>query len=62
MSTRIFENARFIRYEGDTIDSGISVLIDGVMTVVPIEMSNRSYSEIMQLVEAGDLVIAPADE
>lgn len=41
--------------------SGIKAIIDGVEMFVPIASGNRHYQEIMQQVEAGDLVIAEAE-
>ena len=39
----------------------IEVTIDGVTSVVPKDVSNRHYSEMMELVKSGDLKIADAD-
>ena len=38
----------------------IQVDINGVASFVPIDPMNGDYDEIMRLVAAGDLVIAPA--
>jgi hypothetical protein len=38
----------------------IQVDINGVTSFVPIDPMNGDYDEIMRLVAAGDLVIAPA--
>ena len=46
-------------FEGKTI--GITAVIDGVKTGVPIDEQNRHYAEIMRQVEAGELTIADAD-
>jgi hypothetical protein len=43
-------------------DFGIAVKIDGVPANVPIDPANTDYSNIMHLVESGDLIIKPADE
>ena len=40
--------------------TNIRVDINGVTSFVPIDDMNGDYNEIMRLVEAGDLVIAPA--
>ena len=43
-------------------NSGITAVIDGVTMSVPLDPANRHYKEIMRQVEAGTLVIQPADE
>jgi hypothetical protein len=40
--------------------SSIRVDINGITSFVPIETMNGDYDEIMRLVAAGELVIAPA--
>ena len=40
----------------------IYVNIDGQEMTVPLDPANRHYAEIMRQVEAGTLVIQPADE
>ena len=40
--------------------SGIMVDINEITSVVPIDTMNGDYNEIMRLVDAGELVIAPA--
>ena len=40
--------------------SNILVDINGVASFVPIDTMNGDYNEIMRLVDAGELVIAPA--
>ena len=42
-------------------NSSIRATIDGTEMFVPLDPSNRHYSEIMRQVEAGDLVIQEAD-
>lgn len=42
-------------------NSGIQATIDGIQMSVPLDPANRHYAEIMRQVEAGELVIAPAD-
>jgi len=42
--------------------SGIIAVIDGITMSVPLDPANRHYQEIMRQVEAGTLVIQPADE
>jgi hypothetical protein len=39
----------------------IAAIIDGKPLSVPLDPSNRHYSEIMRQVEAGDLVIQEAE-
>ena len=58
----MFTNARYIRdvYNAEKIDV-ISVEIDGVITSVPMKPANSTYAEIMRQVEAGELIIEPAD-
>jgi len=54
-----FENVKYNQDdEGNTI--GISYTINGKMGSAPI--SHPYYQEIMELVEAGELTIEPADE
>jgi hypothetical protein len=42
--------------------SGIIVDINGVQSTVPLDPANTDYQNIMVLVAAGELTIAPADE
>ena len=42
-------------------NSSIRATIDGTEMFVPLDPSNRHYSEIMRQVEAGDLVIQEAE-
>ena len=39
----------------------ITATIDGITMSVPLDPANRHYAEIMRQVEAGELVIEPAD-
>jgi hypothetical protein len=39
----------------------IRVDIDGITSLVPIDPANTDYQNIMRLVDAGELVIAPAE-
>ena len=41
--------------------AGIRCDINGITSFVPIDDMNGDYNEIMRLVAAGDLVIAPAN-
>lgn len=51
------------QYYNDTNGNcaGISVDINGVPSCVPIDPSNTDYANMMALVAAGELTIAPAD-
>jgi hypothetical protein len=39
----------------------INATIDGITMSVPLNPANRHYAEILRQVEAGELVIQPAD-
>ena len=39
----------------------IKATIDGITMSVPLDPANRHYAEIMRQVEAGELVIQPAE-
>lgn len=43
-------------------NTAIRVDINGATSFVPLDPANTDYQNIMQLVEKGELVIAPADE
>ena len=52
-------------YRIDKITSekrGIQAIIDGAAMSVPLDPDNRHYAEILRQVEAGTLIIQPADE
>ena len=53
--------AQYIKDTFTNEPSGIKASIDGVEMFVPIAPGNRHYQEIMQQVQAGDLVIAEAE-
>ena len=56
----MYENAQYYTGpKGKLI--GIRVDINGVTSFVPLDPANSDYARIMALVEAGELVIAPAD-
>ena len=42
-------------------NNGINATIDGITMSVPLDPANRHYAEIMRQVEAGKLVIQPAE-
>lgn len=56
----MYNNAEWVVENGNHIM--IRVDIDGVASFVPIDPANTDYQNIMQLVEKGELVIAPAEE
>jgi hypothetical protein len=47
--------------EGVSENTSIKATIDGQELFVPLDPSNRHYSEIMRQVEAGELVIQEAE-
>jgi len=58
-------NITAAQYMVDTlsgIDTSIQATIDGQEMSVPLDPANRHYAEIMRQVEAGDLVVAAAEE
>jgi len=57
-----YTNAQYIKNSLTKIVDGISININGVLSFVPIDPANTDYSNIMQLVESGDLIIKPAEE
>ena len=52
-------NAKYYAEDGENVS--ISVFINGLRTVVPLDPANSDYAEIMRQVEAGELTIADAD-
>ena len=56
----MYENAQYVNFMG--VETSIRVDIDGVTSFVPLDPANTDYQNIMQLVEKGELVIAPAEE
>lgn len=57
----MYSNAQYIKDFTGNISS-IRVDINGVTSSVPIDPANTDYANIMKLVEAGELTIAPAEE
>jgi len=53
-----YTNAQYVAVNGE--NTGISVDINGWPSFVPIDPANTDYANIMALVAAGELVIAPA--
>jgi len=56
----MYTNAQYVAFNG--VDTGIRVDINGVTSLVPLDPANTDYANIMALVDAGELTIAPADE
>lgn len=54
-------SAQYYRDIDDTANAGVKVTIDGQEMHIPLDPANRHYAEIMRQVEAGDLVIQPAE-
>jgi hypothetical protein len=55
----MYSNAQYIAFNGT--NTGIRCDINGVTSFVPIDDANSDYTNIMALVAAGELVIAPAE-
>ena len=47
--------------DGTPQNASVKATIDGITMFVPLDPSNRHYSEIMRQVEAGELVIQEAE-
>ena len=60
MDGMIIENAKYYRNTADEI-TAVDATIDGIQMSVPLDPANRHYAEIMRQVEAGELVIQPAE-
>lgn len=56
----MYINAQWVDYANTHVM--IRVNINGVTSFVPLDPANTDYQNIMALVEAGELTIAPADE
>lgn len=56
----MYTNAQYTKDMGGN-PSSIRVDINGVTSFVPLDPANTDYQNIMRLVEANELVIAPAD-
>ena len=54
----MYTNAQYIAFNG--ININIRCDINGVTSFVPIDPDNTDYANIMALVAAGELTIAPA--
>ena len=45
----------------DGENTGINIVIDGILMSAPLDPANRHYAEIMRQVDAGELTIQEAD-
>ena len=54
-------SAKYIISALSGTNSSIRATIDGQELFVPLDPANRHYAEIMRQVEAGELVIQPAE-
>ena len=55
----MYTNAQYITFNG--VNTGIRVEINGSTSFVPLDPANTDYANIMALVAAGELTIAPAE-
>jgi len=55
----MYTNAQYIAY--NNVNTMIRCDINGVTSFVPIDPANTDYANIMALVAAGELTIAPAE-
>ena len=55
----MYSNAQYIAYNG--VNTKIRCDINGVTSFVPLDPANTDYQNIMALVAAGELTIAPAE-
>jgi len=53
-------SAQYDAFKGENYS--IKATIDGITMSVPLDKANRHYAEILRQVEAGTLVIQPAEE
>ena len=53
-------SAQYLAEDGE--NHTIKATIDGQELFVPLDLANRHYSAILKAVEAGDLIIAEADQ
>jgi len=60
MENNLITEAKYVSVDSENI--GVLATIKGQNLGVPIDPANRHYAEIMRQVEAGTLVIQPADE
>jgi hypothetical protein len=55
----MYTNAQYVAFNG--VNTEICVDINGVTSFVPLDPANTDYQNIMALVAAGELTIAPAE-
>ena len=55
----MYTNAQWVDFDGQV--SGIRCDINGVTCFVPLDPANADYQNLMALVAAGELTIAPAE-
>jgi len=55
----MYANAQYIAFNGANVS--IRVDINDVTSFVPLDPANTDYQNIMALVAAGELIIAPAE-
>ena len=55
----MYTNAQYIAFDG--INTSIRCDINGVTSFVPLDPANTDFQNIMALVAAGELTIAPAE-
>jgi len=56
----MYEKAQYAQMNGEKF--AINVEINGVSACVPLDPANTDYANIMALVNAGELTIAPAED
>ena len=54
-------SAKYVAFSLTGENISITATIDGQQMSVPLDPANRHYAEIMRQVEAGELVIQPAE-
>ena len=54
----MYTNAQYIAFDG--VNTGIRCDINGVTSFVPLDPANVDHKNLMALVAAGELTIAPA--
>lgn len=57
----MYTNAQYVNNPFSGNSGGIRVDINGVTSFVPLDPANTDYQNIMALVAAGELTIAPAE-
>ena len=55
-------SAQYVAFSLTGQNISINATIDGTTMSVPLDPANRHYSAILKAVEAGDLIIAEADQ